>query len=39
MLGKDMASPKPDRILCVGLLTLDIVNVVEEFPAEDSDRR
>ena len=27
------------RILCVGLVCVDIVNVVKHFPLEDTDQR
>lgn len=27
------------RILCVGLVVLDIINVVDKYPEEDTDSR
>ncbi|XP_025908760.1 ketohexokinase, partial [Nothoprocta perdicaria] len=34
-----MAAPPAKRILCVGLVCLDVISVVETYPAEDTDTR
>lgn len=35
--GSDLMEEK--QILCVGLVVLDIINVVDKFPEEDTDSR
>uniref|UniRef100_A0A8C6T0C0 Ketohexokinase n=1 Tax=Neogobius melanostomus TaxID=47308 RepID=A0A8C6T0C0_9GOBI len=37
--GADESSAGERRVLCVGLVCLDIINVVDQFPLEDSDSR
>lgn len=37
--GEDKRSKCEKRVLCVGLVCLDIINVVDQFPKEDSDTR
>ena len=37
--GRDPGPGGEKRILCVGLVCLDIISVVEAYPAEDSDTR
>jgi len=32
-------SSSDKRVLCVGLVCLDVVHVVREFPKEDTDQR
>ncbi|XP_054239621.1 ketohexokinase [Indicator indicator] len=40
MAAKPSAGPEGEkRIMCVGLVCLDIISVVEAYPAEDSDSR
>ncbi|KAI4789742.1 hypothetical protein KUCAC02_035063 [Chaenocephalus aceratus] len=34
-----MEEYKKKKILCVGLVCLDIINVVEKYPEEDTDSR
>ncbi|XP_074009779.1 ketohexokinase [Numenius arquata] len=36
---RDPAAAGEKRIMCVGLVCLDVISVVEAFPAEDSDTR
>lgn len=36
-LGRRLMEEK--QILCVGLVVLDIINVVDKYPEEDTDRR
>ena len=37
--GSGVATSDPRPVLCVGLLCLDIVNVCDRYPEEDSDTR
>lgn len=37
--GEDHEKRRVKRVLCVGLVCLDIINVVDQFPEEDSDTR
>ncbi|KAM3620875.1 uncharacterized protein V6R79_003182 [Siganus canaliculatus] len=38
-LQSDMEEQKKKKILCIGLVCLDIINVVDKYPEEDTDSR
>ncbi|CAL1536795.1 unnamed protein product [Lymnaea stagnalis] len=38
-MHEDAAEDKKTKILCVGMACVDFINVVKEFPKEDSDQR
>lgn len=35
----EMEEQKQKKVLCVGLVCLDIINVVDKYPEEDTDSR